>query len=447
MDGGTIERIKRMINERDHDYFASRGLADLLDEAGIEHDRGAILALVRRLIDDDVYGFFSAISVGLRDAASDDDEFAGAVSAVAGAIRHDAMQWPFVDVLIETGRAQPGAAAGIAARLIGTGDADFAAYLIGGAYGGAESECGGMVERLLSSGEPWGAASALRALRIANKEHGIPDAERIREKVWRAMDYDDAPACQEAMEAMISLHKGGDKAAAGMIESMAARYRECRFTLAGRISCESLFDDEQSLRHLETCMGGDPRQGTIYSIYCALANMAGREPLGTARLLFMIFGIGRYHSALAGNVLEELGRKDAPGVVLAILDMLQGPRHPALDGRLGTIMHRLVRFADLEEVAGRVFRAMGERPALLGPCLSILDLLVVEGRQRGSRPDFAESVLSRLRGHPACAGIGEDGPRRDASPECARLLRRIREHAAPQDGSLPPPMPSGPQGP
>ena len=37
MDGGTIERIKRMINERDHDYFASRGLTDLLDEAGIEH--------------------------------------------------------------------------------------------------------------------------------------------------------------------------------------------------------------------------------------------------------------------------------------------------------------------------------------------------------------------------------------------------------------------------
>ena len=440
MDDGAVASAKAMIAEKDHGYFTAHGLAALLKDAGMESDPGTVRALVRRLIADDVYAFLAAASAGLRDSASDDDESARAVSAAARRMRHDAFQGPLVDALVEIGRGRPVPAAGLAARLIGLGDADFAAYLIGGAYGGARPSCDGMIERLASSGDPADAAAAIRSLRIAGAEHKEAGAEhkeagakRTGDAVRRAMVHGHPAVGQEAMEAMLDIHEGGDAESVAVIESMAADHPSCRPVLAGRIWSKPPFGDLQCLRLLETCVGGSPDQGTIHSAYRALAGIAGREPRGAAGLLFRLFAGSAYHSALAGPVLEELGRADAPGTALYIIEMLQDSRQAALDGVLGRTLRRLLRFADYEVVAGQVSLAMDEQPSALVACLSILGIMAIESHRNGRGREFAARVMPRLCGHAAGMGIepyGVLGPCRDARLECASLICRMRELAA-----------------
>ena len=432
MDEKAVALAKGAILGEEDAYFASHGLADFLGRAGVESGPGAILALVRRLTEDDAYAFLAAISAGLRDLASDGDEFAHVVSGVAQKMRHEAAQGPLVNALVEIGRSRPGAAAGAAARLIDLGDADFGAYLIGGAYVAARPECDSEIERLLSSGSSTDAAAAVRALRVSSAEHGSPGTGRIKAAVRRAMLHADAGVQQEAMESLLDIC-GGDAEAAAMVESMATRHRATHPILAGRIRCGSPFDDEQSLRHLWTCIERNPEWGVVHSTYCALAEMADREPSEVARILLHMLDIGRYHSALAGWVLERLGKDHAPVAIAAVLGALENPRYDALDGRLESVVGRMMRFADCGEAAALVIRTMDERPAALDACLAVLSAIVVEDGRRGGGAELAASVMSRLSRHPACAGEGAGGAHglgRVAGLDCVGMIRRARERMA-----------------
>ena len=426
-DDRTVGLAKSAIDRRDDSYFASHGLADLLGEEGIENGRDAVLALVQRLTADDAYAYLAAISAGLRDSASDCDEFARAAGGAAEKVRRDALQGPLVDVLVDIGRSRPGAAAGAASRMIGLGDADFGAYLIGGAYGGAAAECDGAIERLLSSGSEGDAAAAVRALRVAAAEHGSPGAGRVRSEIGRALQRGGAEVERECMEALLDMCGRGDAEAEAMVESMAAGRRACLPVLAARIRRGSPFGDERSLRHLRACVACNPGQGTVHSAYFALAEMAGRMPQEVAAVLLHMFDTGRYHGALAGMAMEELGRRHARVAIAAVLDALENPRYTALgDGRLDEVVGGAVRYADREDAAAMVIRAMDERPAAAhGACLAVLSAIAAEDGRAGGGPGLTSGILSRISGHPACEG--KDG---GAGPERAAAIGRMREIAA-----------------
>lgn len=416
MDDKDVEIAKSAIRDKGNLYFASHGLAGVLDEAGVESGPDAVCSLVRRLAAEGKYTFLIPISAALRDLSPDDDEFVRIACDMAGRIRYDALQGPLPDILADIGRNRPAAAAGAAARLIGMGDADFAAYMIGGAYAGAASECDGLIEGLFSSRTPEGAAAAVRALRVASAEHGLPGAERVRAAVRRAMVHVDAWVRKEAMEALVVIYRGGDAAAEAMIESMTAAYPEARTVLAAHIWCDSPFDDENSLRHLEACMAGGPEQFVLHSAYHALAKIAGRRPGDVAGMLIQMFDGGWHHSALAGSVLDELGKKGAPAAIAVILEVLQHPRRGVLDERLESAVGRIVRLADLGEVAEAVLRTIDERPAALDASLHVLSLLALENWRRGGGPEFLAGIMSRLCAHPAGTADKARLPGRGAAP-------------------------------
>ena len=412
VDDRAFETAKAAIGKKDNMYFAAHGLADLLGEAGAECGPDAIRALVRRLAEDDVYAFLFPISAGLRDIVPDDEGFVHIVRRVAGKMRREALQGPIVDVLADVGRNHPAKAAGAAARLIELGDADYAAYMIGGAYVGARRECDGLVEGLFSSGSPEGAAAALRALGVASAEHGLPDAGRIRDAVKRALAHDDAGVQKEAMEALLVLCRGGDAAAGDMIEPMALDRYHSRHVLAIHIWRDSPFDDETSLRYLRACMGYKGNRYVLHCVYWALVKIAARMPGEVAGMMIWMSNNGWYHSTLAGAVQDELGRSGAPAAVAALLEALQHPRGEKFAERLESAVVRIARIAGRDKVAALVLDAIDKQPAGLGPCLRVLSLLALDDWRDGGGPEFAEGVMSRLCAHPAGA---EDGAR-----ECER---------------------------
>ncbi len=405
MDDRAYESAKAAISEKDNAYFAAHGLADILGEAGAENGSDSILALVQRLAADDSRAFLFPISAGLREAVSDDDEFARVAGGVAATMSHKVYLRPVDEALVGMGTDRPVEAAGAAARLVGLGEAYFAAHIIGGAYGGAGPECDGLVERLFSSGKPRDAAAAVRALRVAWAEHGSPDARRIRAAVKRALAHDDADVEEEAMGALVDLCRGVDAAAAeGMIESLVAERRRSRPALAARIWCDSPFDDEKSLRYLGACMECWSDRYVLHSAYGALTRMAERSPGGVAKLLAWMFNSGWYESAMAGAVLDKLGKGGDPDAVAAILEARDHSRGDKFGERLESAVVRIARNAGRGKVAGMVIRAIDGRPARRGPCLRILSLLAHEDWRDGGGPELLEWIMSRLCTRPAEAG-------------------------------------------
>ena len=422
MDDKAYESAKAAISEKDNAYFAAHGLADILRNAGTDAGPRAILALVRRLAADDSRAFLFPISAGLREAVSDDDEFARVASGVAATMSHRVFLKPVDEALVGMGKDRPATAAGAASRLVGLGEAYFAAHIIGGAYGGAGPECDGPVERLFSSGNPRDAAAAVRALRIARLEHGSPDAGRIKAAVKRALGHYDEEVEREAMEALVDLYRGGDAAAEGMIESLVAERHRSRPALAAHIFGDSPFDDEKSLRYLRACMGYKSSRLVLHSSYCALAKMAGRVPGDVARMLVWMFNSGWHDGAWAGLVLDELGKKGAPDAVAAILEVLQGPHDRRVGRLLEPAVARIAWNAGRGEVAETVLRAIDGRPDGRGPCLRILSLLAHEDWRDGGGPEFLEGMMSRLCARPVAAAGAEGGGRR--APE--RAPERIK---------------------
>ncbi len=430
MDDRAYESARAAISGKDDAHFAAHGLASLLAEEGAESDSGAILALVRRLAADDAYTFLAPISAGLREAVSDDDGFAQVASDVAAKMRHEAFLGPLANALVGMGMDRPAEAAGAAARLVGLGDSDFAAFIIGGAHGGASTECDGLVERLFSSGKPRDAAAAVRALRIAWAEHGSPDAGRIRAAVKRALAHDDAEVEREAMEALVALCRGVDAASAeGMIESLASGCHHSRPVLAAHIWRDSPFDDEKSLRYLRACMGHKGSRYVLHSVYWALVKMAGRRPVDVAKMLVWMFGSGWHDGALAGAVLDELGKKGAPAAVAAILEAMQRPRGDEIDERMVPAVVRIARNAGRGEVAETVIHAIDKRPARPGPFLRILSLLAQEDWRDGGGPEFLEGMMSRLCALPAAAAGMEGGAEAGGAFAPERVPERVPERA------------------
>ena len=420
VDDRAFETAKAAIGKKDNMYFAAHGLADLLGEAGAECGPDAIRALVRRLAEDDVYAFLFPISAGLRDIVPDDEGFVHIVRRVAGKMRREALQGPIVDVLADVGRNHPAKAAGAAARLIELGDADYAAYMIGGAYVGARRECDGLVEGLFSSGAPRDAAAALRALKVASAEHGLPDAGRIRAAAERAMAHDDAEVQKEAMEALLGLCRRGDAAAEAMVESMALGRYHSRPVLAANIWRDSPFDDEKSLRYLRACMGYEGDRYVLHSVYWALVKIAGRRPGEVARMMIWMSNNGWYHGTLVGAVQDELGKSGAPAAaVAALLEALQRPLGEKFAERLESAVVRIARIAGRDKVAALVLGTIDERPARLGPCLRVLSLLALDDWRDGGGPEFAEGIMSRLCALSAGAGGGAEGGER--GPELGEI--------------------------
>ena len=406
MDDRAYEAAKAALSEKDNAYFAAHGLADLLSSAGLEAGPGAILSLVRRLAADDSHAFLFPISAGLREAVSDDDGFARVASGVAATMDHMVFLRPVDEALVGMGRDMPAEAAGAAARLVGLGEAYFAAHIIGGAYGGAGPECDGLVERLFSSGKPRDAAAAVRALRIARAEHGSPDAGRIRDAVKRALAHDDKEVQKDAIEALVDLCRGGDVAAEGMIQPLVAGCRHTHPVLAAHIFADSPFDDEKSLRYLRACMAYMDDRSVLHITYRALAKMAGSSPGGVARMLVWMLRVW-HDNTWAGMVLDELGKKGAPAAVAAILEATQRPRGGEIDEYTVPAVARIARNAGRCEVAETVICAIGKGPSRPGPLLRILSLLAQEDWRDGGGPELVEGMMSRLCARPAeAAGKG-----------------------------------------
>ena len=141
MNDADMALAMSTVDKRDFGYFLRHSLAGSLAEVGAASDMQAVRSLTWRLIKDEEFGRADAIAAGLREAAAGDDEFVRMASAAARMVRCDFAEGPVVTALVDTGKSHPDVAVSVAERLVELGDADYAGYLIGAAYGGAAARC------------------------------------------------------------------------------------------------------------------------------------------------------------------------------------------------------------------------------------------------------------------------------------------------------------------
>ena len=397
-------RIRAAVAGKGPEYFSAHGLGDALEEAGMARTLEAIRAAVGLLAtDDDVYSSIWAVSRGLREGLADDDGYAHLVSRVAGLVRFDLAQGPVSDSLVAAGRDSPAAAASAAARLVGLGDADYAAFLAGGAWAGAAEQCASLADSLLSSSDPARAAAGIRTLRVARGEHCMPDGREVARAVAAALRSGAAPGpgpggdvhC-EAMEALLDLYPDNPYGIAPMIEDLALRRSATRPLLADRVAGGSTFDGATALRYMDICIdGAGPDDASLHCVCSALAVLAAGEPAGVARRMAALAAAGSYRDTFGGRVMEELGRGGGGGADAAakeLLAALRGPRGGDVRRHLPSMVRHLARHAGARDAAAPLPRGPGPGSAAPGDSLAALE-------------ELAEGTL------PAAAAAGSRAPR------------------------------------
>ena len=414
MDNTDAAQIRAAVAGKGHEYFSAHGLGDALEEAGMARTPEAIRAAVGLLAtDDDVYSSIWAVSRGLREGLADDDEYALLVSRVAGLVRFDLARGPVARSLVEAGRDSPAAAASAATRLIGLGDADYAAFLAGGAWAGAAERCAFLADSLLSSGDPARAAAGLRAMRVARGEHRIPDGARVGRAVAAALRSGAAAGLppgpgidlhREAMEALLSLYPEDPSRIGPMIEDLALRRSATRPLLADRIAGRATFGGAAALRYMDICIdGAGPDDASLHCVCRALASLAAGEPAGVARRMAALAMAGSYRDTFGGRVMEELGREGAAAAAKELLAALRGPRGGEIRPYLPSMVRRLARHAGARGVAAPTPRGAEQGSAAPGDCLAALEAIAEGGRPAG-RDSGLEDAL-RCRSSPRAPGM------------------------------------------
>lgn len=361
MADADAARIRAAVAGKGHDYFSAHGLGDALEEAGMARTPEAIRAAVGLLAtDDDVYSSIWAVSRGLREGLADGDEYARLASRVAGLVRFDMARGPVSDSLVEAGRDDPAAAAAsAAARLAGLGDADYAAFLAGGAWAGATERCASLADSLLSSGDPARVAAGICTLRVARGEHRMPDDKEVAHVIAAALRSGAAASpClggdvhREAMEALLDLYPEDPAGIGPMIEDLALRRSATRPQLADRVAGGSTFDGATALRCMDICIdGAGPDNVYLHCVCRALAVLAAGEPAGVARRMVALAMAGLYRDTFGGRVMEELGRKGgAPAAAKELLAALRGPCGGKIRRHLPSMVRHLARHAGAREV-------------------------------------------------------------------------------------------------
>ena len=362
------------VNKKEPGYFLTHSLAGTLAEEGIASGPPAIRSLTWSLINGEEYGMVDAIAAGLRETANDDDEFARMASAAARMVRYDFADGPVMNALVSTGRSDPDAAVSIAERLVEFGDADYAAFLIGGAYGGAAARCDDAIESLASSNGPAGVMASLRALRVAHTEHGAPGAGRVADAVDAAVPIDDDEVHSEAMAALLDIYKADRDRARPAIRELAMRRHASRPELTACVLLDPPFDAAECIDYLDVCTDGVSAEDhdIVYNTYDALKDLARDRPDDVARLLARLAWRRAYDDARAGRVLEELGRHHPRKAAEAVLLLLGRLRGADPDAHLPSMVQHASRFSDPKEVAEPILAALGSDHAISRRCMAAL---------------------------------------------------------------------------
>ena len=368
------------MDKKELGYFSTHSLGGALAEAGIASDMQAVRSLTWRLIKDEEYGLVDVIAAGLREAAAGDDEFVRMASAAARMVRYDLAEGPVIDALISAGKSHPDTAVSIAERLVELGDADYAGYLIGGAYGGATARCDAAIESLASSDDPAMVMASLRSLRVAHMEHGAPSAVRVVDAVDRAVRIDDDEVHCEGMAALLNIYAADRERAGPAIRELAMRRHATRPELTACILLDPPLDAAECIECLDICTDGvsSEDQEIACNTYEALAKLAGDRPDDVARLLVRLARRGAYIDDYAGLVLEELGRHHPRKAAEAVLSLLRWQRGTRLESHLPSMVEHAAKFSDPKEFAEAMLAAPGSEQDVSRRCLEVLDALSIE---------------------------------------------------------------------
>ena len=429
-----------IMDKKEMGYFSTHGLSEALAEEGLAHDPSTVRALTWRMIEDEAHGLVGAIAAGLREAAAADDEFVRMVGAAAEMVRHDLSEGPVIDALVSVGRSDPSAAASVAERLAERGGADFAAFLIGGAYGGAAARCDALIGRLAASAGPAGVAASLRSLRAAHTTHGAPDAGRVADAVDRALQTDDDEVHREAMEALLDIYCADPKRAGPMIKALAMRRQVCRPVLAVVISADPPFGAAECADYLDVCIDGASADDDdiVCSAYRALRALARSRPGDAVRLLTKLAARGAYMDDRAGLVIAELGRDHPRMAADAVLSLLGRPRGANLDAYLPSIVRNAVKFSDPAAIAEPILAALDSEPRMQRRCLAALAALADENRLGGRDAAFAVRLLGCVRDRARLAGAAWEtrtaSARADPNEECRDVLSGLVGKMPPDPG-------------
>ena len=415
------------------DFFESRSLSGVLEEAGHKVDRDGLLSLVRQIMDADPFVCMGALASGLRDLARDDDGYASLVSDIASKVGGDLTRKPFTDALVRIGSSRPGTAVRIARRLVKSGDSYCASLLAGGAWLGAPREAAALADELLSSPGDREIAAGIRCLHVSLYEHGMPAAGGVLDRVESALERGGVDTAVAAMELLLDMYDGKNSRVGRVVEVVAKRHTRCRAQLAYRIQRCDTFDDETSLRHLAACARDWSSRATVEKTHYALAKLAETRPAEVAAIVKGYLASGHYSAEYTGHVLQAVGRKIHGAMIRDLLCVVRLRRARHLSFFLPGMIRDVSKHADRKQVFNELLDSLGEEPAEDNACLAMMNSMVTENHDVLHDDRWSSYVLERLKEKALARGVDVDrmaGGKGNKDLASSALIRAMRHKPA-----------------
>ena len=424
------------------DALAHGSLRGFLTESGHRLDRAGMMRVVRELAHADARRYLPVVAGALAGLADDSDEFAGLVARMSGGARGGPLPPQFAGALADLGATKPGMAVRLARRLIRAGAAHPAAHLAGGAWRAEPAKCASIADTLVRSAGGQEAAAGIISMRVARVRHGIADVPAWIKSLSSVASRPDGAAAADAMDALVDIYPLARAEAGPMIEDLAGRHASCRSRLAARIGLHSSpFDVDTAKRYLTVCAGGDLDPQYADSIHMALAELAKRDCDAAVRIAARRVLGGEYPGNTLGYALQEIGRADPGGLVVAILDKAASCHAPVRDMSLAYMICDIAKHADPEAVLAPLFGELGRDGPAARPALCMIKGMVTlshDTMRGGSGGGLAASMLGRLASYAQARGIDAEylaKKEQCVHLKCAAIIDRLLHPPPNTDGA------------
>ena len=395
MNENEIKHIKRLIKEKELDYWDCNSLIVFLREVNMELNKQELYELAKHLIKEDTFPFPYIVCDLLPYVASDDNDFIQMLEFLAGKIKSGMPVRPFVDSLTCIGESNPVLAMKIVDKLLKSREPEHSSALIGGASQALPDETCALIAKLLSSRNPRHQVTAIQTMCIIYKNAETKDVQKTFKSLEKAAKSDHIKVKLEALETFLVFYNKDIQRCKKAIENLANSHTECRELLARRIGSHTSLDDKTRLHFLTIC-SEDSDKRVKQHVFCALAKFVEKYPDKVLEILAKHTIRYGYDVERMGYVLNVMGKTHAAVAFTTILGWLKNKRYRKLNPQISAMVKDLMAQTDRKIILKPLFQLIDSEPRFVNSGMYILREVIFDPYKKDANLEFALALCGPL---------------------------------------------------
>jgi len=329
----TFEEILNGLIEKRIGHWEPKEVEEYLNQQEIELSEDLILTLLERFTEGDIWKWLKYIGYKLPQFASTKERFIELLEKVAGKVRGDMAQGPFIGALIDIGSTDPKLGFALSEEMAKKESLIFySSFPLGGAGRTDYEEAFNFIKKGIENSNPELRAASIRALRVIfEKEEELKKSTEIFQILKNVSnEKEDIVVRNEVANAYIDFNKFNPKECTDKLLRLANQGDpSIRLNLAYSLQTAELVHGEDVIKTLKIC-SKDNDERVLKRVSIALAFKGKEYPEDTLEIVKDWVKRGKYfHVSEIEYCLQEIGKGYLDRCIKVVEDWIENEK----DGR------------------------------------------------------------------------------------------------------------------